>query len=274
MASALQQYTSQFNNQQALPEFDLQRSRLKSTLNDQANTQRDALERKLAQLQGGPSGAGIKLQQQLESDIGKQAEQGMEGIDSQELAARRQLDEAQKQREYQTSERLGGQEFAGGQAAKQREFATGERLGGQDFAGSQSALQRQFAEGERLGTQQFQTGERASSQQFAGGEAEKQRSFQQGQFDADLAFKKKIEGFTESSKLRELNMAENQFKLDQQTTEFNKMLSIHATGDWRVQKAGLEAMLKDPNTTAGSKAAAQILYNTYGYNTPKQWGNK
>jgi predicted DNA-binding protein len=101
MPTPMSEYTSQFKNNQPLPEFESQRKRLKSQLDENAQLQREALERRFAQLQGGPSGAQVKVGQQLEGEIFKQQGQAQEGLDAQEIAVRRQMDEADKQRDFQ-----------------------------------------------------------------------------------------------------------------------------------------------------------------------------
>ena len=73
--------------------------------------QRDVLARRAAQLGGGPSGALIK-QESLASDAsGNRLQQANEGIDAQQQAAINQAREIQAQREFQTSERVAGQEY-------------------------------------------------------------------------------------------------------------------------------------------------------------------
>jgi len=123
----------QNNTAAPLPEYELQRKNLRSTLARQRVEKKDALERRFAQLQGGPSGAQIKIGNQLEDEI-HQNELAAEGeLNSQEALARRMMQEQERQRQYQTSERLGGQQFAGEQGALQRQYGTSERLGSQQF---------------------------------------------------------------------------------------------------------------------------------------------
>ena len=77
-----------------------------------------------------------------------------------------QAEEAQRAREYGTSERLGAERFAGEQADLGRAYGTSERLGGQQFAAEEAGKGRLFGREERLGEQQFRTGERVGGQQF------------------------------------------------------------------------------------------------------------
>src|SRR3990167_6625480 len=97
----LRQYVSQFRSKEPLPEFDFQRKRVQQQLNQDSQLKRDALQRRLAQLQGGPSGAGIKMEQQLEDDLARRREEAEEGLFAAEIGVRRQMDEADKQRDFQ-----------------------------------------------------------------------------------------------------------------------------------------------------------------------------
>lgn len=61
---------------------------------------------------------------------------------------------------------------------------------------------------------------------FQAGESQKGRDFQKEISDKDFAFKDKVFSFDSSSKLRELDLADKQFSLDKDTTEFNKRLAL------------------------------------------------
>lgn len=207
LRQAIQTYKTQYN-QEDLPEFEAMRRRQQQQLAEQAQAQRESLDRGFSRLGGGPAGAKIKMQQQLEQDIGRQGSAAEEQLAGQELGVRRQLAEQEKARQYGTSEREAAQKFSAGENALQRAFATSERLGGQEFAGGQNAAQREFAKGERLGTQDFQ----------------KQL------YDLDQAFKNKAFEFDKSSKLQELDLANRSFELEKQVAQFNTEIAKMEAG--------------------------------------------
>jgi hypothetical protein len=190
-------------NQEDLPEFDAQRRRLYQQLQDQAQAQREGLDRGFARIGGGPAGAKLKLAQQLEENIGKTQQAGEEQLSAQELAMRRQLAEADKQRMYATAEREAGQKFAGEQNVLQRDFARQERESGQGFAGEQNALQREFAKGERLSGQEFQ----------------------QRNINLENEFKNKVFNADQESKVAQLELQRQQFALEQDVASFNKEMA-------------------------------------------------
>lgn len=82
------------------------------------------------------------------------------------------------------------------------------RIADRDFAAQQNQLQRDFA----------------------GKEAEKGRSFQREISDKDFAFKNQVFAFEKDSKLKQLDLAQKQFDLDNETTEFNKRIAAIEAG--------------------------------------------
>lgn len=82
------------------------------------------------------------------------------------------------------------------------------RLADRDFAAQQNQLQRDFA----------------------AKEAEKGRSFQRELSDKDFAFKNQVFAFEKDSKLKQLDLAQKQFDLDKETTEFNKIIAAIEAG--------------------------------------------
>lgn len=132
---ALADYISSYNKE-ALPEIELQRKLLREQLQKQQQQEQDALQRALARAGGGPSGAGIKLQQQQQSEFADRAQQAETGLMVADISTKRQLAEAEKQREFAKGERIAGQEFAGAEGLKQREFA-----------GAEAEKQRTFQKG-------------------------------------------------------------------------------------------------------------------------------
>lgn len=67
--------------------------------------------------------------------------------------------EAQKGREFQTSERKAGQEYGTSERKAGQEYNTSERVGRQGFEAGQAQLGRDFQHQERIGGEQFQSGE-------------------------------------------------------------------------------------------------------------------
>ncbi len=217
MASTLQSYITNLKQQygqEDLPEYELQRKRIQQQLEQQAQAERDALQRSFARLGGGPAGAQIKLQTQLEQGLGERRQQAEEQVSASELAMRRQLAETEKQRQFARGEREAGQMFARGEREAGQAFASGERLAGQTFAERQLAAQQAYARGEREAGQSFASQERSAQQEFA-----------RQQAAIDQAFKDKIFSFESNSKLKEMDLAERQFKVDQDIAEFNKQLA-------------------------------------------------
>jgi hypothetical protein len=105
-----------------IAEYDAMRSRLGQRVNADTQQQQDAMQRRFAAQGGLNSGAAIK-QQQLVAEAGAQnREQAMEGINSQESAERRRMQEAEAQKEFQSQE-----------AGAQRQFAASESQLGRDF---------------------------------------------------------------------------------------------------------------------------------------------
>lgn len=127
--------------------------------------QKDALARRAAQLGGGPSGAFIKQESMAADESAKRLQDANEGINAAQTGALNQAREVQAGREFQTSERLGSQGFAGEQSALARRFQTGEREASQAYG-----------TGEREAGQQFASGEAATGRQFASEEAGKSRA--------------------------------------------------------------------------------------------------
>lgn len=175
-----------------LPEYDAMRARLTQRSNADVGQQQDAMQRRFASQGGLNSGAAIK-QQQLVAEAGAQnREQAMEGINSQESAERRRLQEIESQKEFQSQE-----------AATGRQFQAGESQLGRDFAGNESRLGRDFAAGEsRLG-----------------------REAQRSMFDDDLMFKKDVQTFFQTNEGKKLALAADQLDLAKHESAINEAIA-------------------------------------------------
>jgi hypothetical protein len=197
-------------------QFDPARQRAQQAVNAQTQQRRDAITRKMAQLGGGPSGAGITLEQNAIKEGGQQLEQANQGIDAQAQAELVRQHDIANQQAFTTSERLGGQEYGAQQAELGRKFATSERLGGQDFTAGQSALGRQFTTSEREAAEKYGTSERLGAQDFSHGERLGQQDFAHGErvgsqdFASSEAVKARNAAAIEAQKARDLQNSQFQ----------------------------------------------------------------
>lgn len=98
------------------------------------------------------------------------------------------MEESQKNREFQTSERLGSQDFTAGQAGISRNWQTGERISSQQFLAAENALGRAFSASEREATQAYMSSERKSAQDFTAAENALGRKFTTAEREAAQAF--------------------------------------------------------------------------------------
>lgn len=182
-----------------LSQYDVARKQVSQRENAQVQQDNEAINRRFAQSGGGPGGAAIKVQQQTNDASAQRREGAIQQVDAAERAELERRDEVKAGRDFQTSERLGSQGFAGEQSALQRRFAmeeagkgrdwqTGERLGSQDFAGQQAQ------KGRDLDIWKFEEGREMT---------EAQMKQQQAQFDrqGELDIWKTEEGFDQQKKL-------------------------------------------------------------------------
>lgn len=146
-------------------------------------------------------------------------------------------EQAQGQIRGQTQENVG---------ALQRRFTsmgagnTGAALAAEEKARQTGLEQERQAMGDISG-QQLQAGEQDIGRQFQSeearmareaqlGEAEKARQFQRGMAEQDIGFKRELAGQEQQNKMREMDMAYQQFLIDKDTTAFNKRLSALQAG--------------------------------------------
>jgi hypothetical protein len=125
-------------------QFDPMRRRLQQQEAANLQQQKDAMARRQAQLGGGPSGAFVKQEQLANDASARRLQDANEGVDAQQTAALNQARDVQEQRDWQTGERVAGQDFASGQALQQRNWQTGEREAGQVFTAQESAMAREL----------------------------------------------------------------------------------------------------------------------------------
>lgn len=154
--------------------YEMQRKQVSQRLQAQGQEQQGALNRRFAQLGGGPSGAAIKAQQNLQSQLGQQREEALGNIASQEALAQKQEEQFNKQ--------FGLQE----RAQKTAEEQFGKQFGLQERA--QQVGEEQF--GKQFGLQEKQLAEALTQGEFG-------RTFAKEQFSADRAdqaFNKAVAG--------------------------------------------------------------------------------
>lgn len=167
-------------------EFEVARQRASQQSNAAVQSQKDAMKRRFAASGSLNSGAALKQNQLVEQEGAQRLQQANEGINAQEQGVRKQEREADKGRQFQTSERVGSQDFAAGQGKLGREFQTSERLGSQDFTAGQANTQRDFMKSERLGSQDFATNERLGSQNFSAAQNKLSQDLQKSQFTSQM----------------------------------------------------------------------------------------
>ena len=89
-----------------------------------------------------------------------------------------EMQEAEKARQFQTSEREAQQSWQSGENALSRAFQTSEREGQQAWQSGENALSRAFQTSEREAQQEYQSGENALSRAFQTSEREGQQAWQ------------------------------------------------------------------------------------------------
>jgi hypothetical protein len=76
----------------------------------------------------------------------------------------------------------------------------------------------------------LQQREAQTQREFTGAEAEKQRGFQREQAGIDRGFQDRMFNFDKESKLKQMDLAFKQFKLQKDESEFNKRLERYKAG--------------------------------------------
>ena len=128
--------------------FEISSQRLKQKEAQQLQQEQEGLKRRFAATGSLGSGASIKAESVASEASNRRLSEGQQQIEFAKLGEEARQEDITSQRAFQTGERVGGQEFAGGQAAIGRKFAAGESKLGRDFAGEQSQLGRDFTAGE------------------------------------------------------------------------------------------------------------------------------
>ena len=138
--------------------FDILKQKAAQDVRQGQQEAQRGLTRQFSRLGGIGTGAFVK-QQRLAQEAGqKQLGEAQQNIEFQKLGEQQRQDDIRKQMEFQTSERLGSQQFASGERLGSQQFARGERTEAQQFASSQAEMQRKYSTGERVAAQDFQRG--------------------------------------------------------------------------------------------------------------------
>ena len=104
----------QQQKQQQLPEYEAMRRRTQQRLQSEAQTQRDALQRRFAQVGNLNSGAAMKNEQVLQDQLARQQDDAIGQIDLQETAETQRRAEVQQGMDFQAAEAQKGRDFQGG----------------------------------------------------------------------------------------------------------------------------------------------------------------
>lgn len=220
----------------------------------QGQEQQDAIQRRFAALGAQGSGAQFGIAQKAQEAQAAQARQIQNDIMGQEIAAaepdlarRFQAEQTKLGQEYGTQERLGQQQFAGEQAESGRKFQAEQQLAQNIFASGEAALGRKFT-----------SEEQAKQNQFLAGQSQASRDLQAKMAADDLALKKSIADMQQANTKEELAMAAQQFRMDKETTDFNKYVSLVTMGFSRADAQNMAFSNVGPSgPLPGSQAAAQ-----------------
>ncbi len=168
--------------------YNVQRQRAQQQEAGQLQGQKDALNRRAAQLGGGPSGAIIAADQQAGNASAQRLQSANEGIDQAQNQELRGVKMTQLGQQFTSSEREAGQQFAAGQQEKQ--FGQQKELQGNEFGQQEKMQGEQFGQAQKMQTQQFsqQALMNKSNQDWQAAQTKIAQGIQQGQFDKNMGF--------------------------------------------------------------------------------------
>jgi len=153
-------------------EFDIGRERVRTQAQREKERTQEALKRRLAASGTGSGGFAEEQRRLTARDLRRETGSRLADIQQTEFATQRQEAELQKQRQFQTGERLGSESFGREQAGLGRTFAGEQAQFGRQFQLAQLGRQQQFGAQQAGLGRQFQTGERTGSEAFAGQQAQ------------------------------------------------------------------------------------------------------
>ena len=189
-------------------EFDIMRQRIKERAAQRGKTAQTGVNQNFASRGLLQSGAQIKAQERAAQGVATQAREEDRDV----LVAEAQVNRAQREaaagRQFQTSERLGSQQFAGEQARLGEQFQSSERLAGQVFTGQQNRLAETFTSGENILNRQ------QNATQFSQNLSEQQalRTQNASQFAEDLRINKQTQAINTITALRTAEFSDDQIK--------------------------------------------------------------
>ena len=173
-------------------EFDIMRQRIREREQKRAGEAKQQVSGQFASRGMLHSGAQIKAQERARDAVARQAGEERRDVLIAEAGVRRAEKEAQKQREFQTSERLGKEAFASAEAEAQRSFTTSERIALQNFKIKQEQGRQDFTREEREAGEKFATIQADAQRKFLASESELTRQEGARQFDATFEHQVKM----------------------------------------------------------------------------------
>ena len=155
---------------QDLPEYAKQKQLAKQQLGAQAQTQTDALNRRLASIGNLKSGAAIKQNENLANDTANQTQTALGSIDAAQAAEIQRRNEVQQGQDFTAAQNLAGQNFTAGQNKMNQDYGSVEAQKARDASASENAITRKI--------QQDQFGQQFGLQNQEFGATQKQNEFQ------------------------------------------------------------------------------------------------
>ena len=148
------------------------------------------------------------------------------------------------ERDWRTGERIGGQEFAAGQAGMDRDWRSGERVAGEEFKREGWRWQADQAGIER----DWRTGERVSEQDWRAGESLADRDFRAGQSDIDRRYNRENLYFQwmDNWNARGQQMEANIWQNPNLTPQQQQAAATNFRAWWSAQQQTLERMWQSP----------------------------
>lgn len=163
------------------------------------------------------------------------------------IAAEQKARDAGLAQQRQATTDLAGQQLQAGEGDIARQAQTEESALGRAFAGQQAQLGQTF-QGE-----QARLGREASL-----GEAGAARAFQEKMANQDIGFKRELAGTEQGNKIREMDLAQQQFQLDKDTTAFNQRMAEIEAG--RTPSTGISGQISNAVQGIIPKTGEDLAY--------------
>lgn len=194
--------------------FQLAQSQLKRQESGRQLEEERAMKRQFAQAGAIGSGAAIKAGMEQRARGAERLQSGMLGLEAEKLGQQYQEEQAEKQRGFVTSERLGSQQYSTAEREAAQKYARGERLSAQEYNTLERLGTQDFQNLQREESQKFVTGERKEGQKFTDQQRMKTEIFEKGLFDLEMILKEKELDINKFITLENLNMARRTLGLD------------------------------------------------------------